>query len=45
MPYAKEGKLNYTPQNCGYALVVFENGKFDVNRTRVYVLGDGDAKT
>lgn len=38
MEYSKAGKLDYTPQNNGYGIAVFKDGKFDVNRSRVYVV-------
>lgn len=40
MPYSKEGKLGYTPQNHGYGLAIFEDGKFSVNKSKVVVLGN-----
>lgn len=38
MPYADEGNLGYTPQNDGYFLAVFRDGKLDINESRLYSL-------
>lgn len=38
MKYSKEGKLNFTPQDCGYVLATFVDGKFDMNQSRLYML-------
>lgn len=38
MKYSKEGKLNFTPQDCGYVLATFVDGEFDVNQSRLYML-------
>ena len=38
MKYSKDGKLNYTPQDCGYVLATFVDGNFDMNQSRVYML-------
>lgn len=38
MPYSDSGKLNYTPQDCGYMLAVFNDGVFQPNDSRLYVL-------
>ena len=37
-PYASTGKLNYVPQDSGYHLAVFKDGKYDVNLSRNYLL-------
>lgn len=37
-PYASSGKLNYVPQDSGYHLAVFKNGKYDINESRNYIL-------
>lgn len=38
MKYSKKGKLNFTPQDCGYVLATFVDDKFDMNQSRVYML-------
>lgn len=38
MKYSKEGKLNFTPQDCGYVLATFVDGKFDMNKSRLYMI-------
>lgn len=38
MKYSNNGKLTYTPQDLGYALCVFKDGKLDINETRCYLL-------
>lgn len=38
MPYSKSGKLNYTPQDYGYMLATFKDGKLQPNNSRMYVL-------
>ena len=37
-PYSASGKLSYIPQDCGYHLAVFKDGKYDVNESRNYIL-------
>lgn len=36
--YASSGRLNYTPQDSGYHLVVLKDGKYDVNESRNFLL-------
>lgn len=36
--YASTGKLSFVPQDSGYHLAVFNNGKYDVNLSRNYLL-------
>ena len=38
MAYSQNGKLNYTPQDCGYMLATFKDSKFQPNQSRLYVL-------
>lgn len=38
MDYASTGKLTYVPQDCGYHLAVFKNGKYDVNESKQIIL-------
>lgn len=38
MEYASSGKLNYVPQESGYHLAVFKDGKYDINMSRQYIL-------
>lgn len=38
MDYASTGKLGYVPQDCGYHLAVFKDGKYDVNESRQIIL-------
>lgn len=37
-PYASTGKLAYIPQDSGYHVAVFKDGKYDVNLSRNYLL-------
>lgn len=37
-PYSASGKLTYIPQDCGYHLAVFKDGKYDVNESRNYIM-------
>lgn len=37
-PYSATGKLNYIPQDYGYHLAVFKDGKYDINESRQYIL-------
>ena len=41
-PYSSVGKLNYVPQDYGYHLAVFKNGKYDINESRNYILKESD---
>ena len=36
--YASSGKLSFVPQDSGYHLAVFKDGKYDVNLSRNYLL-------
>ena len=36
--YASTGKLTYIPQDSGYHLAVFKDGKYDINLSRNYLL-------
>lgn len=36
--YASTGRLNYVPQDSGYHLAVFKDGKYDINLSRNYLL-------
>lgn len=36
--YASSGRLTYVPQDSGYHLAVFKDGKYDVNLSRNYLL-------
>lgn len=36
--YSSTGKLSYVPQDYGYHLAVFKNGKYDINESRNYIL-------
>lgn len=38
MKYSRQGKLNFTPQDRGYVLATFVDGKFDMNSSRLYML-------
>lgn len=38
MDYSSSGKLTYVPQDCGYHIAVFKDGKYDVNESRNYYL-------
>jgi hypothetical protein len=40
MKYMSSGKLTYTPQAYGYGLAVFKDGMFDVNKSKIYALGN-----
>jgi predicted phosphodiesterase len=40
--YAKSGKLNFTPQDSGYHLAVYKDGKYDINESRNYLLKEED---
>ena len=37
-PYASTGRLTYVPQDYGYHLAVFKDGKYDINLSRNYLL-------
>lgn len=36
--YANKGKLSYTQQQCGYVVAVFNEGKYDINESKQYIL-------
>lgn len=38
MSYASSGKLAYVPQDCGYHLCVFKDGKYDFNKSRQFII-------
>ena len=38
MKYSKQGKLSFTPQDCGYVLATFVDGHFDMNQSRLYMI-------
>lgn len=38
MSYSRNGKLSYTPQNYGYALMTIKDGVTDINDSRIYSL-------
>lgn len=38
MKYSKKGDLSYTPWDNGYYLACFNNGKLDVNKSRLYMI-------
>jgi len=38
MQYAKVGKLGYTPQVNGYLLASFQDGQFDANESKAYLI-------
>lgn len=38
--YNQTGKLNYTPQDSGYHLAVFKDGKYSINESRNYLLDE-----
>lgn len=41
-PYSSVGKLTYVPQDYGYHLAVFKDGKYDINESRNYILKEGE---
>lgn len=38
MGYSTTGKLTYVPQDYGYHLAVFKDGKYDINESKQYIL-------